>query len=209
MMAPLPGLELALQAQAPRFACVLADPPWLERGGGVIKRGADRHYPLMATAAIARLPVARVLAGDAAHLWLWVTNNFLEDGLAVMKAWGFRYVTNVVWVKDRAGLGQYVRGKHELLLFGVAGEARVPPPARRPPSVLEVQRGRHSQKPAEAVELLERVSPGPRLELFGRGPRPGWLVLGNQASGEAPAAGQDIESALWRLIDGRPVRLLS
>ena len=98
---------------------IVADPPWLERGGGQCKRGADRHYPLMPTDAIIKLmrEVLFMRVEPHAHLYLWVTNNFLPDGLLVGKALGFRYVTNLCWVKDRAGLGQYWRGQHELLLF--------------------------------------------------------------------------------------------
>ena len=93
-----PEGRLAVPAQAGAYRAVLADPPWLERGGGQIKRGADRHYPLMPTSAIGLLPVGRWAAPDA-HLYLWVTNNFLPDGLRVMEAWGFRYVTKIDWFK--------------------------------------------------------------------------------------------------------------
>jgi len=174
-----------------KFACIAADPPWLERGGGKIKRGADRHYPLMPTADIAALPMRRAAAVDA-HLWLWVTDNFLKDGLQVMDAWGFRYVRTWVWVKGeedggdeslQLGLGQYGRNCHEQLLFGVRGHLPVPTPDRRPASVFHARRTVHSRKPARAYEIMQQVSPGPRLELFARDPRDGWLVLGNQSSG--------------------------
>lgn len=98
----IPGLERRWTVPAPpqagRYRTVLADPPWLERGGGQIKRGADRHYPLMPTRDICRLPVGQWAAADA-HLYLWVTNNFLPDGLDVMQVWGFRYVTKIDWFK--------------------------------------------------------------------------------------------------------------
>ncbi len=104
-----------------KYKTIYADPPWLEQGGGAkYKRGADRHYPLMKTANIARLPVAE-LAEDNAHLYLWVTNNFLRDGFEVMEAWGFKYKTTITWAKDRFGLGQYFRGQTEHCLFGVRG----------------------------------------------------------------------------------------
>jgi len=177
-----------LFAATKRYATLLADPPWLERGGGQVKRGADRHYPLMATRDICALPV-RDLALDDAHLYLWVTNNFLPDGLEVMRAWGFRYVTNLAWGKVRdgkpqQGLGQYFRGAHELLLFGVRG--RVPyrttadgKRAQHPSLVLE-PRGEHSRKPEVFHRIIEKVSPGPYLELFARRPMPGWAVWGNE-----------------------------
>lgn len=106
-----------------KYHTIYADPPWRELGAGKVKRGADRHYPLMSSKAIAALPVED-LAEDNAHLYLWVTNNFLADGLKVVEAWGFRYVTNIVWVKDKFGLGYYFRGKHELLLFAVRGKLK-------------------------------------------------------------------------------------
>ena len=163
-----------------RFACISADPPWLERGGGKSKRGADKHYPLMNLRDIHRT-IAFDSPFDTApncHLWLWVTNNFLRDGLALMDLLGFRYVTNLVWVKDRFGLGQYLRGQHELCLFGVRG--RLPSASRSVPTVVQAPRGKHSAKPAEAYAAIEAVSPGPRLELFARQPREGWTVWGNE-----------------------------
>jgi N6-adenosine-specific RNA methylase IME4 len=176
------------------YGCLVADPPWLERGGGKSKRGADRHYPLMPTDEIIKLvsesePVGR-LAADA-HAWVWVTDNFLRDGLQLLDALGFRYVRTLAWVKLRAGegaphvrlqigLGQYLRGAHEVALLGVRGAAMVPPPSRRRPSVVFAPRGEHSAKPQEAFDVFEAVSPGPRVEMFARAPRPGWAVWGNE-----------------------------
>ncbi len=185
-----------------RFSCILADPPWEERGGGKICRGAQRHYPLMKTAEIARLPVDRIAMPDA-HLWLWVTVNFLEDGLRVMSAWGFRYVSQRVWVKGRAGLGQYFRMQHEILLFGSRGQARVPEPAGRRSSVIQAERTKHSAKPEAVYRDIAACSPGPRIELFSRKAQPGWTVLGNQAKGQAaPDLESDIDADLWALVDG-------
>ena len=165
------------------YKCVSLDPPWQEHGGGQIKRGADRHYPTMDIASIIyTVQRADVWTVDqSAHLWLWVTNNFLPDGLTVMSALGFRYVTNLVWCKDKIGLGQYLRGQHELCLFGVRGDAMVPE-IRNVPSVVHAPRGRHSAKPAEAYAAIERVSPGPRLEMFARAPRDGWTTWGNEVA---------------------------
>ena len=103
-----------------KYSVILADPPWMERGGGKIKRGADRHYTLMKTKDIMALPV-KDIAENNAHLYLWVTNNFLKSGLVIMEAWGFDYKTMITWVKDRIGLGQYFRGMTEHCLFGVRG----------------------------------------------------------------------------------------
>lgn len=177
-----------------RYHCILADPPWKESGGGKSKRGADRHYPLMSTKDIAALRVG-TLAHDNCHLWLWVTNNFLPDGLKVMEAWGFRYVTNLCWHKTKAdggtaiGLGQYLRGSHELCLFGVRG--RLGPggtpygmePNPVVPSVQSAERTKHSAKPGLFRAAIEEVSPGPRIELFARESAPGWDVLGNETDG--------------------------
>lgn len=207
------------------FACLAADPPWLERGGGKSKRGADRHYPLVPTAEIPGVirSSGLFLPAPNAHLWLWVTDNFLEDGLFVMRALGFRYVRCMVWVKmpdpgqvlrdllERAltdalaplaalklalkllrvatGLGQYLRGGHEICLFGVRGKGLDPSVRttfRDVPSVVFGARGRHSEKPARSYEVIERVSKGPRVEFFARSRRPGWTSWGNDAAVTAP-----------------------
>lgn len=171
------------------YPTILADPPWKESGGGRIKRGADRHYPLLSTADIVRVmqmsPLWRL--ADNAHLYLWVTNTFLPDGLRVMGDLGFRYVTNIAWIKDRAGLGQYFRGQHELLLFGVRGKGYGARTERKDlPGVLdesgfvEAPRGKHSAKPATFHELIEARSKGPYLEIFARRERPGWDCWGNE-----------------------------
>lgn len=165
---------------------MLADPPWNERGGGKVKRGADRHYPVMSTPEIVRTMIQAPAwrPADNAHLWLWVTNNYLRDGLFVMEALGFRYVTNVAWVKvdDRGqvqmGLGQYVRGSHELLLFGVRGRLRALSNAVKSAEIL-APRTQHSRKPEQAYTLIEAVTPGPRVELFARRRRDGWDTWGN------------------------------
>jgi N6-adenosine-specific RNA methylase IME4 len=172
------------------YATLLLDPPWLERGAGKVKRGADRHYPLLKTHA---MPPVIFGSGvwfphECAHMYLWVTNNFLPDGLWLMDVLGFRYVTNVVWAKQRVGLGQYFRGQHELLLFGVRKGASQPTLFRSErkniPSLLNADRGKHSAKPVEAYELIEARSTCPeglgRLEMFARSERPGWTSWGNE-----------------------------
>jgi N6-adenosine-specific RNA methylase IME4 len=174
------------------YRTLMADPPWLEAGGGEIKRGADRHYPLMKTDDICALPVRNWMKGDA-HLYLWVTNNFLPDGLRVMSAWGFEYKTIVTWMKDRAGLGQYFRGITEHCLFGVRGSIpyRLTDDGHRLQGLtgfFEAPRAEHSAKPAQMREMVERVSPGPYLEMFARQPAPGWDVWGNECTGERLSA---------------------
>jgi N6-adenosine-specific RNA methylase IME4 len=182
------------------FACQLMDPPWLERGAGKIKRGADRHYPLMPVDQIHRVIMNSGCWRPApdSHLWMWVTDNFLEDGLWLIKQLGHRYIRTFPWVKVRddaaeldgltreddeqlqLGLGQYARGAHELLLFAVKGHLPVPPPERRPKSVILAKRGRHSAKPEKSYRVIEAISPGPRVEFFCRTPRPGWTAWGNE-----------------------------
>ena len=167
-----------------RFKTIVADPPWPETGGGKICRRAQKHYPVVKDG-----DMAGVLAtapcwhpADDCHLWLWVTNNRLPLGLSIMTTLGFRYVTNLVWVKDRFGIGQYLRGQHEICLFGVRGKTMMPP-IRNVPSVVHAPRTRHSAKPDLVFDAIERVSPGePRLEMFARQPRSGWTVWGNEVN---------------------------
>lgn len=191
------------------FQCVLADPPWPESGGGKIKRGADRHYPLMETEEIiGGFPMASICNNNA-HLWMWVTNNYLREGLRAMDTWGFRYVTNFVWVKVteggevRGGLGQYSRGAHELLLFGVRGKLPANEGAKYADklTVELCRRGEHSAKPERFYEKIEAISPGPRLELFARDVRPGWWAIGNTEGVEDPGYiyTQDASSAVMNL----------
>jgi len=187
------------------YRCIVADPPWAERGGGKIKRGADRHYPLMDVKQIARkmshhlYPDERqtLVSEDGCHLWLWVTDNHLTDGLWLMDALGFLYLRTMAWVKLRdrqspamgssidsacshlqIGLGQYLRGSHELCLLGRSGPTQKPSKAQQ--SVIFAERTKHSAKPVEAFELFEATSPGPRLEMFARSHRDGWDVWGNE-----------------------------
>ena len=167
------------------FKTVLMDPPWNERGGGKIKRGADRHYPLLKTPDIVRVVYGCGhwdQIGDNAHMYMWVTNNFLEDGLFVMRSLGFRYVTNFVWVKDKVGLGQYFRGQHEICLFGTRGKRPTEPrtDSKSISSVIHAKRGRHSAKPLSTYDLIEQRSYGPYLEIFARSNRDGWVSWGNE-----------------------------
>lgn len=178
-----------------KYATIYADPPWIESGGGKIKRGADRHYNLMKTKDIMALPVQDICEENA-HLYLWVTNNFLQAGLDVMKAWGFTYKTKITWVKaeeispkcfklEKPGLGQYFRGLDEVCLFGVKGMIpyKTDESGHRLQSktVVIAPRGRHSEKPEEMRRQIEIVSPGPYIELFARKSTLGWDIWGDQA----------------------------
>jgi N6-adenosine-specific RNA methylase IME4 len=172
---------------SPTYGCISIDPPWLERGGGKSKRGADRHYPLMKWQDTLRvvLQESPFNPAESCHLWVWVTDNFLQDGIKLIDALGFRYIRMMPWVKQKGGklqtgLGQYMRGAHEVCLFAVKGPAILPPTKDRPPSVLKASRTKHSEKPSAAHRRMEKVSPGPYLELFARTPRDGWTVWGNE-----------------------------
>lgn len=169
--------------------CISVDIPWPEQGGGRIKRGADRHYKCIKKSqcpheAIRIIYQSGVWNPDprGCHGWIWVTSNFLEDGLFVMKALGFRYVNKLTWGKVKngnvqKGLGQYFFGSDEICLFGVMGRLRA---QQRVPTFFTAERDQHSRKPDEAYRLMEMVSPGPRLELFARRPRRNWQVWGDQ-----------------------------
>ncbi|MXZ99080.1 MAG: helix-turn-helix domain-containing protein [Acidimicrobiaceae bacterium] len=172
------------------FSTLLADPPWrfLNRTGKV----APEHrrlsrYDTMTTAEIRALPIAEIVA-EQAHLYLWVPNALIADGLAVMESWGFVYKSNLVWAKrrkdggpDGRGVGFYFRNVTEIILFGVRGSMRTLPPGRRQVNMIETRKREHSRKPDEQYDIIEACSPGPYLELFARYSRPGWTSWGLEA----------------------------
>jgi N6-adenosine-specific RNA methylase IME4 len=149
----------------------------------------------MSLESILALDVASVLAPKA-HLYLWTPNALLPDALRVMEAWGFRYVSNIVWAKrrkdggpDGRGVGFYFRNVTELLLFGVRGKnARTLAPGRRQVNMIETRKREHSRKPDEQYQLIESCSPGAYLEMFARhNIRQGWTVWGDESTeGTAP-----------------------
>jgi N6-adenosine-specific RNA methylase IME4 len=176
-----------------RFPVVLADPPWhFEAYNEIsgVERAAGNHYPTMSLDEICALPV-KGLATDSAALFLWTTAPHLHEAIRLIDAWGFGYRTNICWVKDKIGLGYWVRNQHELLLIATRGDMPAPAPSRRPPSVLQIPKREHSRKPDEAYALIERIYPElPKIELFARGEaRPGWAVWGNEAPSAAALAG--------------------
>lgn len=181
------------------FSTILADPPWRfsNRTGKVAPehRRLDR-YSTMSLDAIKALPVANVTAQNA-HLYLWVPNALLPEGLDVMGAWGFRYVSNIVWAKrrkdggpDGRGVGFYFRNVTELLLFGVKGSMRTLAPGRSQVNMMETRKREHSRKPDEQYELIQACSPGPYLELFARYPQPGWIAWGDETADEVLPRGK-------------------
>lgn len=178
---------------SPPYRTIVADPPWAYRTtAGITARTAQRatcaedHYSTMTNTAIRDLPVAS-LAADDAHCYMWVTNPKLygdrkrnePSPIEIMEAWGFRYVTLLTWVKTGSlGMGFYFRGETEHVLFGVRGKAPIPVD-RRLKNVFTAAKTGHSKKPAAFFEIVDRVSPEPRLELFSRDPRLGWDSWGH------------------------------
>ena len=174
-----------------RFATILADPPWQftnKTGKVAPEHRRLARYGTMRLEQITVLPVEQ-LAAPTAHLYLWCPNALLPEGLAVMKAWGFTYKSNIVWHKvrkdggsDGRGVGFYFRNVTELMLFGVRGKnARTLAPGRRQVNLLATRKREHSRKPDEQYPLIEACSPAPYLELFARGTRKGWTTWGNEA----------------------------
>lgn len=191
-IAPLPTVEGGFQT-------VLADPPWrfTNRTGKV----APEHrrlgrYGTMSLEEIKELPVSDVTAVNA-HLYLWVPNALLPEGLEVMQAWGFRYVSNIIWAKrrkdggpDGRGVGFYFRNVTEPILFGVKGSMRTLAPGRSTVNMIETRKREHSRKPDEQYDLIESCSPGPYLEMFARYAQPGWSVWGNESDEEITPQGK-------------------
>lgn len=188
--------DLLQKIGAQRFHTVLADPPWqFQNKTGKVAPEHRRlnRYSTMTLDAICALPVAKI-AEETAHLYLWVPNALLPEGLRVLRDWGFEYKTNLIWHKvrkdggpDGRGVGFYFRNTTELILFGVRGKnARTLAPGRSQVNVIRSMKREHSRKPDEQYAIIEACSPGPYIELFARGSREGWTTWGNQAEEYAP-----------------------
>lgn len=162
-----------------RYRTILADPLLdIQQVGG---RGAVRHYAVMSVEAICALRVDRLCAADA-HLWLWVTNASLHPGKQVLEAWSFTYRSCLTWIKPRFGLGHYLRNQTEHLLLGTRGKAPVLFRGQGTWFYAPIQE--HSHKPEEQYAIIERCSPAPYLELFGRRKRTGWDIWGNEVTSD-------------------------
>ena len=170
---------------------ILADPPWQfsNRTGKVAPEHRRlNRYSTLSLDEIKEIPVAKACAKQS-HLYLWVPNALLREGLDVMEAWGFTYKTNIVWHKirkdggpDGRGVGFYFRNTTELVLFGVRGQMRTLQPGRTQVNILKTRKREHSRKPDELYDVIEECSPGPYLELFARGQHSkSWHVWGNQS----------------------------
>jgi len=190
-LTPAEDLLLSISGQ---LGTILADPPWqfTNRTGKM----APEHkrllrYPTMTLDDILSLPIAD-LSLPQSHLYLWVPNALILEGLEVMRRWGFTYKTNLVWYKirkdggpDGRGVGFYFRNVTELVLFGVRGSLRTLAPGRRQVNIVSSRKREHSRKPDELYNIIERCSPGPYLELFARSSKLGWKQWGNEVASSA------------------------
>ncbi len=179
-----------------KYSTVLADPPWqfANRTGKM----APEHkrlsrYSTLTLQEIKEIPVPLAVT-DQSHLYLWVPNALLKEGLEVMEAWGFQYKTNIIWHKvrkdggpDGRGVGFYFRNTTEMVLFGIRGRIRTLDPGRSQVNIIRTQKREHSRKPDELYEIIEACSAGPYLELFARGKRARWDQWGNQVDNYAPS----------------------
>jgi N6-adenosine-specific RNA methylase IME4 len=172
-----------------KFGTILADPPW--RFANRTGKMAPEHkrlmrYETMSMQDIYELPVAQ-LALPESHLYLWVPNALILEGLETMKRWGFTYKTHIIWHKirkdggpDGRGVGFYFRNVTEMVLFGIRGSLRTLPPGRSQVNFIATRKREHSRKPDELYPIIEKCSPGPYLELFARHKRRGWKQWGNE-----------------------------
>lgn len=179
-----------------KFSTILADPPWqFQNRTGKMAPEHKRlaRYSTLSLEEIKKIPVREVIS-DTAHLYLWIPNAMLWEGMEVMKAWGFTYKTNLIWYKvrndggpDRRGVGFYFRNVTEMILFGIRGKnARTLKRGRTQENIIVQKKREHSRKPDEQYELIEACSKGPFLEMFARGSQPNWYCWGNQANDYYP-----------------------
>jgi N6-adenosine-specific RNA methylase IME4 len=191
--------ELLKQSIRRRYKTILADPPWrFSNSTGKVAPGHKRlgRYGTLTLDEIKALPVPEI-ASPQSHLYLWVPNALILEGLEVMKRWGFTYKTNIVWHKvrkdggpDGRGVGFYFRNVTELILFGTRGSLRTAAPGRRQVNFLATRKREHSRKPDEIYPLIEACSYGPFLEMFARHSRPGWHSWGNEVD-QSPVSRRD------------------
>ncbi|MBF0128909.1 MAG: S-adenosylmethionine-binding protein [Alphaproteobacteria bacterium] len=188
--------DLLRRVDDKKFATILADPPWqFQNKTGKVAPEHKRlnRYGTMTLDDIKALPIRGIIE-ETAHLYLWVPNALLPEGLDVLKSWGFQYKANIVWHKirkdggpDGRGVGFYFRNTTELVLFGVRGkDARTLAPGRRQVNIIKTMKREHSRKPDELYDIVEACSRGPFLELFARGSREGWATWGSQADDYFP-----------------------
>lgn len=178
------------------FSTVLVDPPWQfkNRTGKVAPEHKRlNRYSTLSLDDIKSLPVNKISASTS-HLYLWVPNALLMEGMEVLKEWGYEYKTNIIWHKvrkdggpDGRGVGFYFRNTTELVLFGIKGKMRTLAPGRSQVNIIRSRKREHSRKPDELYEIIEACSPGPYIELFARGKRKKWSVWGDEAEDYTPS----------------------
>lgn len=178
-----------------KYKTILADPPW--RFMNSTGKVAPEHkrlsrYPTLTLQEILDIPVNSI-ADENCHLYLWVPNALLAEGLETMRKWGFTYKTNIVWYKirkdggpDGRGVGFYFRNVTELVLFGIKGRMRTLKPGRTQVNIISTRKREHSRKPDELYSIIENCSSGPYLEMFARGCRKDWMAWGNQSDNYKP-----------------------
>jgi N6-adenosine-specific RNA methylase IME4 len=191
-----PAQDFLREVSNRSYGTILADPPWqfANRTG----KTAPEHrrlsrYTTLTLQTIKEIPVA-VVAAEQSHLYLWVPNALLREGLEVMEAWGFQYKTNLIWHKirkdggpDGRGVGFYFRNTTEMVLFGVRGRLRTLAPGRTQVNIIKTRKREHSRKPDELYDIIEACSPGPFLELFARGQLARWDQWGHEVMDYTPS----------------------
>lgn len=180
-----------MDTNSKKYKTILADPPWgfASQRGRNSNRSAESHYELMPLEAIKAMPIAD-LCEENAHLYLWICNGQLQEGLDVIKAWGFTFRNPIYWIKPRLGLGNYIRNASETLLFATRGKAPVKFHAQ--PNWLFAPQQEHSHKPEEQFAVIGRLSDGPYLELFARRRQPGWDCWGNEIDSDIVIPGYPV-----------------
>lgn len=173
-----------------KYGTILADPPW--RFSNSTGKVAPEHkrlarYSTLSFKEIMEIPVS-IIANEQSHLYLWVPNALIKEGLETMERWGFTYKTNLIWYKvrkdggpDGRGVGFYFRNVTEVILFGIKGKLRTLKPGRTQVNIISARKREHSRKPDELFNIIEECSPGPYLELFARGKRKNWNQWGNES----------------------------
>jgi N6-adenosine-specific RNA methylase IME4 len=173
------------------YHTIVADPPWpsMHQRSTYHRGKPERHYATMPVEQIMAMAVGDLAAEDA-HLWVWGVNRLLEDAYRTVRAWGFTPMSLLTWCKPGPGMGYYLRGNTEHCVFATRGKPMVPH-IKAMSTWYQWPRRRHSAKPDEFFEIVEQVSPAPRLEMFARRKRPGWDVWGDEAPGsiELPIGG--------------------
>ena len=168
-----------------KYQTILADPPWQQSFSGSYKKHTalkEIEYPLMSLEDIKKLQVGD-FAEIGCHLWLWTTNQYLEAGFSVMRAWGFKYLAPITWVKP-SGIGNYFVHRTQTVLFGYKEKCLFPAGRYKPTVIFTSLPKRHSEKPDGTYDYIEAISPAPRLELFARRKRLGWDVWGNEVESD-------------------------